>query len=428
MKKMRVLVVGGGGREHTLVWKLAQSPRVGEMFVAPGNAGSAEIATNIPIGDTDVDALVAFATENQIDLTVVGPEAPLAAGLSDALRAAGITVFGPSQAAARLESSKAFAKQFMLERAIPTGQAATFTEFEAAMDALHSMDVADGVVVKASGLAAGKGVIVCDTLAEAEAALRDIMQTRAFGAAGDEVLLEERMRGPELSLLVLTDGTTAVPLMPSRDHKRAYDHDEGPNTGGMGAYGPPADVDQALIDTIMETIVQPTIDGMAELGEPYVGVLYAGLMLTAEGPRVIEFNCRFGDPETQVVLPMLDADLAEVMLACVNGTLSAEMVQQHAGACATVVMASPGYPGSYPKGLPISGTEAAVEAGGLVFHAGTRLDDNGDLTTSGGRVLAVTARGEDLDSAVANAYAALSHIHFDGAHFRNDIGRAYQKG
>jgi phosphoribosylamine--glycine ligase/phosphoribosylformylglycinamidine cyclo-ligase len=282
----------------------------------------------------------------------------------------------------------------------------------------------DGIVIKASGLAAGKGVVVCDNVAQAEAALREMLLEGAFGAAGAEVVIEERLHGPELSLLVLTDGQTAVPLIPARDHKRAYDHDRGPNTGGMGAFAPPPDVDDALIAQIMQTIVQPTIDGMAERGTPYVGVLYAGLMLTADGPKVIEFNCRFGDPETQVVLPLLQSDLVELMLACMNGRLTPNMVKIHPGACATVVMAAPGYPASYPKGLPITGLDALPEDV-LVFHAGTARQ-NGQLVTSGGRVLAVTARGADLATAVNRAYTGVDKIYFDGAHFRKDIGRDWR--
>lgn len=421
MSGLKVLVIGSGGREHALAWKLAQSDVVEEVLVAPGNAGTAVSFTNVPIADGDLDGLLAFAQENAIGLTVVGPEVPLANGIVDKFQAAGLTIFGPTQAAAQLESSKAFAKAFMAEHGVPTAKAAVFTEYEAAKAALPDFVSADGVVIKASGLAAGKGVIVCDDLAQAETALQEIMQDKSFGTAGDEVLVEERMSGPELSLLVLTDGETAVPLLPSRDHKRAYDNDQGPNTGGMGAYGPPADVDQTLVDEIMTTIVEPTIRGMAAQGTPYVGVLYAGLMLTDAGPKVIEFNCRFGDPETQVVLPMLDGDLAEIMLACINGRLDANLIKQHSGACVTVVLAAPGYPSSYPKGLPISGLDA-VPGDNIVFHAGTKLADD-QVVTSGGRVLAVTARGADLKTAVAQAYAGVETIQFENAHYRTDIGR-----
>lgn len=420
MGELKILVVGGGGREHALAWKLAQSLLVEKVFVAPGNAGTGMVAQNVAISDSDLDGLLAFTQENGIGLTVVGPEVPLADGIVDKFQAAGLPIFGPTQAAAQMESSKAFAKAFMQEYGIPTAKAAVFTDYEDARDYLAENP--GPAVIKASGLAAGKGVIVCDDTAQAESALQEIMLDRAFGRAGDEVLIEERMTGPELSLLVLTDGKTAVPLMPSRDHKRAYDHDAGPNTGGMGAFGPPPDVDQTLVDEIMSTVVLPTIRGMAECGTPYVGVLYAGLMLTADGPKVIEFNCRFGDPETQVVLPMLDGDLAEIMLACVDGRLQPDLVQRHSGACATVVMASPGYPGSYPKGLPISGLEDVPEDV-MVFHAGTSLAD-GQVVSSGGRVLTVSARGVDLATAVANAYAGVAKIHFENAHYRTDIGRS----
>ena len=389
--------------------------------MAPGNAGTAVSAQNISISDSDIDELLNFAQEKQIDLTVVGPEVPLALGIVDAFQAAGLAIFGPTQAAAQLEASKAFAKEFMHKLGIPTAVSHTVTNFEDAVETLQCNVSTNGIVVKASGLAAGKGVVVCDNAAQAEAALREMLLEGAFGAAGAEVVIEERLSGPELSLLVLTDGKTAVPLSPARDHKRAYDHDQGPNTGGMGAFAPPPDVDDALIDHIMHTIVQPTIDGMAALGTPYTGVLYAGLMLTADGPKVIEFNCRFGDPETQVVLPLLASDLMELMLACVSGCLNPDMVQLHPGACATVVMAAPGYPASYPKGLPITGLDAVPEDV-MVFHAGTAVKD-GQLVTSGGRVLAVTARGDDLGTAVSRAYAGVAKVHFENAHFRQDIGR-----
>lgn len=419
LDKIPVLVIGSGGREHALVWKLRQSSLVGQIYVAPGNAGTALVAENVAISETDFDGLLTFARMQRIGLTVIGPEVPLAKGIVDKFQAAGLPVFGPTQAAAQLEASKAFAKAFMQEMGIPTARAAIFTDYEEAREYLAQNP--GQAVIKASGLAAGKGVIVCDDTAQAETALQEIMLDRAFGGAGDEVLIEERMSGPELSLLVLTDGVTAVPLTPARDHKRIYDHDQGPNTGGMGAYAPPPDADATLIEQIMETIVRPTIRGMAERGTPYVGVLYAGLMLTVGGPKVVEFNCRFGDPETQVVLPLLASDLAELMLACIEGSLSPDMVPFHSGACATVVMAAPGYPGHYPKGLPISGLEDVPEDI-VVFHAGTAVHD-AQIVTSGGRVLAVSARGEDLDTAVQQAYNGVAHIHFEGAHYRKDIGR-----
>ena len=428
---MQLLIIGGGGREHALAWKLGQSARVDRIFLAPGNAGTAVPAeivlpqlpriSNTALSATDLDQLLRFAQAMSIDLTVVGPEIPLAMGIVDKFQQAGLQIFGPSQAAAQLESSKAFAKQLMHDLGVPTATSHTFTDYETAVSTLRTLPTANGIVVKASGLAAGKGVVVCDTLTEAEAALQMMMQDGAFGDAGAEVVIEERMFGPELSLLVLTDGQTAVPLTPARDHKRVYDNDQGPNTGGMGAFAPPPDVDTALIEQIMQTIIYPVLQGMAERGTPYVGVLYAGLMLTANGPKVIEFNCRFGDPETQVVLPLLQSDLADLMLACVNGTLDAKQVQFHQGACATVVMAAPGYPGDYPKGLPISGLDALPEAV-QVFHAGTAVHQ-GQLVTNGGRVLAVTASGADLQTAVSAAYQGVEQIHFEGAHFRTDIGR-----
>ncbi|MCA9957586.1 MAG: phosphoribosylamine--glycine ligase, partial [Anaerolineales bacterium] len=343
----------------------------------------------------------------------------LALGIVDTFRAAGLPIFGPSQAAAQLEASKAFAKQFMQEAGIPTATFAAFHDYTEAQAYARSCN--GEIVVKASGLAAGKGVVVCDNLGEALDALRQIMADRAFGASGDEVIIEERLSGPEVSLLAFCDGKTAVPLIPARDHKRAYDGDQGPNTGGMGVYAPPSDVDVALIDEIMRTVINPTVQGMAQRGTPYVGVLYAGIMLTANGPKVLEFNCRFGDPETQVILPLLDGDLAEIMLACINGTLQPDMVRVQSGAAATVVMAAPGYPGSYPKGLPISGLDA-VPSDVVLFHAGTAAA-GGQIVTNGGRVLAVSAVGADLETAVARAYAGIAHIHFDGAHYRTDIGR-----
>lgn len=421
MNQLSLLLVGSGGREHALAWKLAQSPLVERIFVAPGNAGTAVLAENVPIGENDTAGLIAFAREKAIGLTVVGPEAPLAAGIVDRFTAAGLPVFGPTQAAAQLESSKAFAKAFMQEMNIPTARAAVFTDYQEAQ--AYLAHAPGPVVIKASGLAAGKGVIVCDDTAQAAAALQQMLLDRAFGAASDEVLIEERMFGPELSLLVLTDGVTAVPLPPARDHKRAYDHDKGPNTGGMGAYAPPPDVTPALVDKIMATIIQPTIQGMAQRGTPYVGVLYAGLMLTSDGPKVVEFNCRFGDPETQVVLPLLAGDLAAIMLACIQGQLSPEMVQTHAGACAAVVMASAGYPGSYPTGVPITGLNDVL-SDMIVFQAGTAMQDH-QTVTSGGRVLAVSARGDDLATAVARAYDGVTHIRFAGAHYRTDIGKPF---
>lgn len=420
MPDLNVLIVGGGGREHTLAWALRQSPRVGRLHVAPGNAGTASIAENVSIAADNIAGLVDFARVNAIDLTVVGPEAPLAAGIVDAFRAAGLRIFGPTQAAARLESSKAFAKQFMADHGIPTAAHATFTDYDAAVTYVNKLQ--RPLVVKADGLAAGKGVTVCDTPQQAIAALSDAMLDAAFGAAGQTVVIEERLTGPELSVHAFCDGHTIRLLPPARDHKRAYDNDDGPNTGGMGAYTPVPGVDAALLDEITRTMLQPAVDGMIARGTPYTGMLYAGLMLTPDGPRTLEFNCRFGDPETQVMLPLLNSDLAEVLLACVEGRLGEIDIDWRPGACATVVAAAPGYPNDYPKGSPITGMDLSG-ADTLIFHAGTAQQD-GEIVTAGGRVLAVSAVGADLDAALASAYATLDGIHFEGMHYRRDIGHA----
>lgn len=421
MKKLKLLVIGSGGREHALVWKLAQSPQVAEIFVAPGNAGTAQLATNVPIAAADLSALFHFARNNQINLTIVGPEDALALGIVDLFQAERLKIFGPSRAAAQLEASKAFAKRFMQEMGIPTARFGSFTNYDEAMAYLHQQD--GQVVVKASGLAAGKGVIVCEDQAEAAAALAQIMRDKAFGSAGDRVVIEERLTGPELSLLVFSDGHTIVPMLPARDHKRIYNGDQGPNTGGMGAFAPPPDIDDTLITNIAQNALNPVIQGMAERGTPYVGVLYAGIMLTSTGPKVLEYNCRFGDPETQVILPMLESDLVEIVLACLERRLTPELVRRKEGACATVVMAAPGYPGTYPKGLPIRGVEvAAALPYTQVFHAGTRFVD-GQLVSSGGRVLSVSAWGDSLSTALERTYAGVQHIQFEGAHCRTDIGR-----
>ncbi len=422
MKKLKVLVVGSGGREHALVWKLAQSPRVAQIFAAPGNAGTAELATNVPIAAADLPALFYFARSNKIDLTIIGPEDPLDLGIVDLFQAERLPIFGPSRAAAQLEASKAFAKTFMQEMGIPTAQFGTFTDYAAAMAYLAAQD--GPVVVKASGLAAGKGVIVCEDREAAAAALHQIMLDKEFGSAGDKVIIEERLTGPELSLLAFSDGRTVVPMLPARDHKRVFNGDQGPNTGGMGAFAPPPDIDAAFIAHIAQIALNPVIQGMAERGTPYVGVLYAGIMLTPTGPKVLEYNCRFGDPETQVILPLLACDLVEIILACLDRRLTPEMVQRQEGACATVVMAAPGYPGAYPKGLAITGVDdAAALPNTQVFHAGTRVE-NGQLVTSGGRVLSVSAWGDTLDAALERAYTGVNHIHFSGSHYRTDIGRS----
>ena len=424
--QLTLLLIGSGGREHALAWALARSPRVERLYVAPGNAGtewpatSRVAAANVAISADDVPALLALAGERRVDLTVVGPEAPLAAGVVDAFRGAGLPIFGPSRAAARLEASKSFAKDFMSECAIPTGAYAVFTDYESARRALFGTGP---VVVKADGLAAGKGVLMCDGEEAAQAALRRVMIEREFGAAGDTVIIEERLSGPEVSVLAFSDGRTVALMPPARDHKRVHDGDRGPNTGGMGAFAPPPDVGAALVDEIRRTVLQPAVDGMAARGAPYIGVLYAGIMLTAAGPRVLEFNCRFGDPETQAILPLLNSDLPEIMLACVEGRLDRVDVRWRPGACATIVLASEGYPGAYPKGRPITGLDEAAGCEEVaVFHAGTARQD-GRVVTAGGRVLAVSATGDDLPSALARAYAGVERIHFEGMHYRRDIGK-----
>ncbi len=430
---MKILIVGGGGREHALAWKLAQSPQVEQIYVAPGNAGTQwatddnrAASTNEAIQADDIEKLVTFASDQQIDLTVVGPEAPLAVGIVDAFGAAGLRAFGPSQAAAQLESSKAFSKAFMQRHHIPTAAYGAFTDYESA--AAFICSYGKPVVVKADGLAAGKGVVVCDTVEDALHALKRILIDSEFGAAGTQVVIEERLNGTEASVLAFCDGQDVIVMPPARDHKRVFDHDEGPNTGGMGAYAL-GNLQQALLSPevlqeVKETVLLPTVRGMKQEGIPYQGVLYAGLMLTADGIRVLEFNARFGDPETQVILPLLKANLVDVLQACIDGKLSTidEQNLWYKEACAGVVMASGGYPGEYAKGLVISGLDAVDQA--VVFHAGTSTNKDGNTVTAGGRVLAVVARCDTLDAALNTAYEAVEQIHFEGAHYRKDIGRA----
>jgi phosphoribosylamine--glycine ligase len=426
---LRVLIIGGGGREHALAWALARSPGVAQIYVAPGNAGTNWPAAanrapsaSVPIVDSDLPGLLNLALEQQVNLTVVGPEAPLAAGIVDVFQEHGLLVFGPSRAAARLEASKAFAKVFMREHGIPSADFEVFDDYDTARRYVVRQN--RPLVIKADGLAAGKGVVVCDGPAEALTALRRMLVEREFGDAGALVLVEERLAGREVSLLAFSDGRTVAPMPPARDHKRAYEGDRGPNTGGMGAYAPVAGLSPAQIDSIHRTILQPAIDGMAARGTPYAGVLYAGLMLTATGPQVLEFNCRFGDPETQAILPLLETPLDEVLLACVAGRLDQVALRWRAGACATVVLASPGYPGAYPKGLPIAGLDVAAALDSderLVFHAGTAGPADRPVT-SGGRVLAISGLGQNLPAALARAYAGVEQIHFEDMYYRRDIG------
>lgn len=439
MKK--VLVIGGGGREHALAWALARSPHVQTVYVAPGNAGTnwransspkglqprAEI-TSVPISASDIRALMDYARLQKMALTVVGPEDPLAAGIVDAFQEAQLPIFGPTRAAAQLESSKIFAKTFMREHRIPCADGAAFTSYETAQQFLLDRGGQQhrqcSLVVKADGLAAGKGVVVCDTIAEAQRALRRMMVEREFGAAGERVILEERLHGREISVLALCDGHRAVQLVPARDHKPVFDGDRGPNTGGMGAYTHPPDVSTETLELIQQTIIRPTMEGMAARGTPYVGVLYAGLMLTDQGVKVLEFNCRFGDPETQAILPLLDCDLFAILMACVERRLDPSMLKFRPGVGATVVLASAGYPGPYPKGLPIRGLEVVEQHDDhvFVFHAGTARQQ-GSIVTAGGRVLSISATGSTHAEAIHRVYEAIRHIHFDGMHYRRDIGR-----
>ena len=419
----RVLVVGGGGREHALAWTLARSRQVDEVLVAPGNAGTAKESKcrNVDVDATDVEALVALAGTEQVGLVIVGPEDPLVAGLVDRLSAAGIRAFGPSAAAAQLEGSKAHCKDFLLHHGIPTGAAATFSD---ATTALAHLDSSDAVpVVKASGLAAGKGVIVAETRDEAAAAITEILVDRRFGNAGAEVLLEERLHGPEVSILAFCDGTDFHVMPAAQDHKRLGVGDVGPNTGGMGAFHPSPIADEALLERIGKEVIAPTLQAMVDEGRPYRGVLYAGMMLTTDGPKVIEFNCRFGDPETQVVLPLLESDLVDVCNACIDGTLAATDVRWRAQAAVAVVMASAGYPVTASSPVPITGLESAADAGCTVFHAGTAVVD-GVPCTAGGRVLAVTAVRDSLAAAADAAHAGVALIEFEGAQHRPDIARA----
>jgi phosphoribosylamine--glycine ligase len=416
----KVLVIGEGGREHALCWKLAQSPHVARVFCAPGNGGTGAVATNVAIASGDIDALLAFARDAGVDLTVVGPEAPLVAGIVDRFRAAGLRVFGPSAAAARLEGSKAFAKQFMARHHIPTAAYATFTELEEALAYLRAQDAP--IVVKASGLAAGKGVIVAQTVAEAEAATRAIMAERAFGDAGAEVVIEEYLLGEECSVLAITDGSHLFTLPAAQDHKAIGEGDTGPNTGGMGAYCPAPILTPSLAARVEDEILRSVVNGMRAEGTPLTGVLYAGLMIVRGEPYVLEFNCRFGDPECQPLMANLDNDLCAVLESAVDGTLDDHRPIGRAGAALTVVIASEGYPGAYPKGREITGIDQAVAASDtLVFHAGTRAD-GGRMLTSGGRVLGVTGLGPTLAAAQQRAYAACEKIRFAGAYYRRDIG------
>ncbi len=416
---MTVLVVGSGGREHVICAKLARSPLVTKLFCAPGNGGIAKLAQCVPVKATDVDGMVEFARQNSIDFVVVAPDDPLALGMVDALQAAGIRAFGPTKQAARIESSKIFSKSLMKKYAIPTARWEAFTQLEPALDYVRRQGAP--IVVKADGLALGKGVVVAQTVGEALDAVRDMMEGGKFFEAGRRVVIEEYLSGPEVTVLAFCDGKTLLPMPASRDHKRALDADMGPNTGGMGAICPVSDYGEALSARCMETIFRPTVDALQAEGCPFQGILYFGLMLTPDGPSVIEYNARFGDPEAQVVLTLLESDLMEIFLAVEAGSLDSVDVRWSSRHAACVVMASGGYPGAYETGKPISGLDA-LPGGVCAYHAGTALQD-GRTVTAGGRVLGLTAAADSLSGALKLAYLGVDAVSFEGAHFRTDIGK-----
>ena len=417
---MKALIVGSGGREHALAWKIRQSPRLADLYCAPGNAGTASIAQNVPISADNLDDLLEFALSRRIDLTVVGPEAPLVAGVVDRFQAAGLLAVGPTRLAAQLEGSKAFSKDFMKRWNIPTADYQTYQNPDVVEADLEKGRWRMPVVVKADGLAAGKGVFVCPDLEAALAAVSSIMREREFGAAGEQVVVEEFLRGEEASFMAFCDGERFFPMAPSQDHKAIYDGDKGPNTGGMGAYS----IDQILTPEIraraIDEVLAPTIRGMAAEGNPYRGILYAGLMLTDDGPKVLEFNVRFGDPETQVVLPRLDSDLLPVLEATARGDLRGVDIRWNDEAAVCIVVASAGYPGAYEKGKEITGLTMASDRNTIVFHAGT-AERSGKTVTSGGRVLGVTARARSLDEAIVRAYEGVNRVYFEGMYYRRDI-------
>ena len=417
---MNVLIIGSGGREHALAWKIRQSPRVKRIFCAPGNAGIAQVADLVPLAADDVAGLARFAHDERIGLTVVGPELPLTLGIADEFQRQGLRIFGPTRAGARLEGSKAFTKELLRRQGVPTGFFSTFSEADEA--ARYVAEVGVPIVIKADGLAAGKGVVICQTMKDAEEAIDEIMRTRIFGSAGERVVIEEFLEGEEVSFIALTDGRTVLPLASSQDHKRAFDGETGPNTGGMGAYSPAPVLTPALHERIMRQVMEPVVQGLNESKLDYRGVLYAGLMITESGPKVLEFNARFGDPECQPLMLRLKSDLVQLMEACVDGRLAEVNVEWDERAAACVVLAAAGYPGTYEKGKVIRGLEALRGwQNGVVFHAGTAQRDDA-IVTNGGRVLGVTALGATVRDAVTEAYRAVEQIHWDGIHYRRDIG------
>lgn len=438
---MDILVVGGGGREHAIVWALSKSPKAGKIYCAPGNAGIARLAECVPIGVSDFDGLKAFALEHHIGLAVIGPDDPLADGIVDMFQEAGVPVFGPRKNAAAIEASKTFMKDLLRKYDIPTAAYEAFDDFERALDYLNSQNAP--IVIKADGLAAGKGVTVARTLEEAEQALREIMLSKVFGDAGSRVVIEEFLEGQEMSILAFVDGETVKPMSAAQDHKPVYDGDRGPNTGGMGTYSPLPHIPQAVIDAAVETIIKPAAKAMVAEGRPFSGVLFAGLMVTPDGkPKTIEFNARFGDPETQVVLPRLKTDLLEVLLAVVEGRLHELELEWSEESAVCVILASGGYPAAYPKGLEIQGleetegmelasemaSEMVSDNESIVFHAGTSRGSSGEWLTNGGRVLGVVGLGQDLAAARAKAYERAGRIDFDDKHFRTDIAMKALEG
>lgn len=417
---MKVLIIGNGGREHAIAWKLNQSPLVSKIYCCPGNAGTAQIGENIRVDCNVIQEIADFAEENKIDLTVVGPEAYLAQGTVDYFQMRGLNVYGPTQAAAGLESSKSLAKEFMFKHNIPTAHSQTFTEPEAAKDYIRQAGTP--IVVKADGLAAGKGVVVAFEPETALKAVDDFMVARIFGESGTKIVVEEYLEGEEVSLLAFSDGDLAVPMFPVQDHKRIGDGDTGPNTGGMGTYAPTTAFTPAIREKVVNEILNPTIQGMKAEGTPFVGTLFIGLMLTPNGPKVVEYNVRFGDPETQVVLPLLESDLAQILADCVSGKLNPDSVRWKAGTTAVcVVAASRGYPGPYQTGKPINGLEKIRNS--LVFHAGTKFNFNGDIVTAGGRVLNVVHLGDNIGEAINGVYRDLGLLSFEGMYYRKDIGK-----
>ena len=418
---MKILVVGGGGREHAIVWKLKQSPLADKIYCTPGNAGISELAECVPIGAMEFDKLIDFVKQNNIDYTIIGMDDPLAGGIVDAFEKENLKVFGPKQNAAILESSKAFSKNLMKKYNIPTASYETFYDYEAAKKYLEKQNMP--IVLKADGLALGKGVLICNTMEEAQQGLKEMMQEHKFGSAGNAVVIEEFLEGPEVSVLSFCDGKTVVPMVSAQDHKRAFDNDKGLNTGGMGTFSPSKFYTQEMAEECMKTIFQPTVDAMIKENRPFVGIIYFGLMYTKNGMKVIEYNARFGDPETQVILPRLKTDLLEIMLACTNGTLDKMSIEWYDNAAVCVVLASGGYPVSYKKGYEITGlNEISKKENTIVFHAGTDKKD-GKIVTSGGRVLGITGVGNTIDEAIKIAYEGVDIVDFNEKHFRTDIGR-----